>query len=250
MNENDMREEEQVEFSQEPGDASAEQSAADEIEIVDVQLGSGVESPEASAANDDEVEAPATDSAGDFLETASPEPEAAEVQIPTQPILDQNGNMPRTIEALMIALAQWQEAAAVPSPMIPASFFIRRANCARNLLETGGAPWQPSMWVDRETMTPVKYQESQFGPPPAAEEWPQRPKVTPGACRRRRATAARRPAHPVDPHAGPAPIGISSTPWTPGRLTSRREWRELIKQEIEREQWRQYCLDLAILGGR
>ena len=149
----------------------------------------------------------------------------------------------------MIALAQWQEAAAAAQPDDPRFMLHPTSKTRQELLETGGAPWQPSMWVDRETMTPVEYQESQFGPPPAAEEWSQRPKVHPAhaaAEEQQRLGASRTPLILTRARADRHFIDAvdARAPYIEARM------RELIKQEIEREQWRQYCLDRAILGGR
>ncbi len=224
-----------------PGDAA-------EIDVVDVELGPGAIAPTASAAGDPTTEFVATDTpSSDAVEMFSAIPEPVEpASVATLPILDEEGNYPATLDKVATGLELWEEAAAeVPGDPL---FTPRPTTKPReDLLEIRREPWRLPVWLDRATMTPVLYEEQPALPPLAS----QRTEASPTSSPSQDAAEAQRE------------LGSSRTPLLVTISRAYKHYadaldermplfearaREIARQEIEHEQWVQYCQDRAIFG--
>ena len=174
MNREDERDDQQDRF-----DANAEtESAAHEdaqdsgemgdIDVVDVQLGPEAFATPAPAgpAGIEPAQTSEVSNESDML-SVDPVPEPLEPPPATLPVLDNDGNVPRFMDTLTAGLALWEEAAAeVPDDP---HFTPQPTNEPREELSVyRRSPWGKDVWFDRETMTPVVYDEPQpFSLPPS-----------------------------------------------------------------------------------
>ncbi len=166
MNMEDERDDQQERVNANPemeSDIRADAQDSGELgdfDVVDVQL-----APEAFAA----TSTSATDSrtisneTGDFVNddkslSADPSPEPLEPPPATLPVLDNDGNVPKFTNTLTAALKLWEEAAAeVPGDPL---FTPQPTDKPREQLSVyRRSPWGKDVWFDRETMTPVLYDE-------------------------------------------------------------------------------------------
>jgi len=228
-------------------EGSSESGEVRDIDVVDVRLGpqafatpapashAGLEAAETSDASSPS-EAPLVDPAREPLE---PPPS-------TLPVLDNDGNVPRFTNTLSAALKLWEEAAAeVPGDphFTPQPTLKPR----EELSVYRRSPWGKDVWFDRETMTPVLYDEPQPLSLPPSKPVAGFPAANPAqdAADAQRdlgtsrtpliVTIARAYKHFFDAIDERAPLYHAHA-------------REIAKQEIEHEQWVQYCRDRAILG--
>ena len=87
----------------------------------------------------------------------SAEPIGTDLPADTVPLLDASGNTPADFDALYKALRQW-EAAAADAPGDPRFTPKPTTKPRSDLLSIDRGPHVPLVWLDRATMTPVKFE--------------------------------------------------------------------------------------------
>jgi hypothetical protein len=224
---------------QSEGAAIEPQEADDAAETLD-EIPLGLNEAEARAL--DSLFSGADAAADDLADQApadSAEPISAESAAETVPLLDSSGNTPADLDVLFKALRQW-EAAAADAPGDP-RFTPKLTTKERNdLLMIDRGPTVPVVWLDRATMTPVKYAGEK-------DSWPA-PFV------------AEQPSPPPDrlPPAGLALPVLTVTVRDANKhffdaLDARRDpllrlMTKIAQEKVDEERWWQTCQDRAING--
>ena len=230
MGENDFQSEAAANDSQEVDDVA---DAGDEIPL-------GLNEAEARAIDhlfseaDSEAEVAADQAPPDVADSIDPALPAE-----TVPLLDASGNLPADFDTLLRALGQW-EAAAADAPGDP-RFTPKPTTKERNeLLMLDRGPTVPVVWLERATMTPVRYAgEKDFWPPPFVAEQPSQ-----------RADRL--------PPSGLALPALTVTVRDPNKhfldaLDARRDpllrlMTKIAQERVDYERWSQACEDRAING--